>query len=174
MRALRSPAISERASIAERPPKAVAQSAHSHQRRHAHRNRQHHECRTCRAPTSNPASRLQPPAFPAQRPLSHLSLASDDSSVVEHRRRTEAYLPRPVHPSARFCDRPACHFGSCVTSTSVVPARLFARAGGRVPSVRWSNRGFLSARRPSLSADSVTKARASATRCCSPPESCTG
>ena len=48
MRALRSPAISDRASRRERPPEALAEAAHAHQRRNSHGHRQHHKAEFAR------------------------------------------------------------------------------------------------------------------------------
>ena len=70
-------------------------------------------------------------------------------------------------------DRDA-RWSSCVTSTSVVPARAFmSNSNSMMPCPVWLSRLPVGSS-ASSSEGAVTNARASATRCCSPPDSCRG
>ena len=64
---------------------------------------------------------------------------------------------------------------SCVTTTTATPrSSTLSRRAGPAPRRRWRCRGCRSARRPAAALGSPTSARAMATRCCSPPDSCDG
>ena len=121
IRALRSPAISDLASVAKRPPEALAESAHAHQSRHAHGHRQHHKAEFARrGPQIPPAN--GPGPLPTQRALSHSVLLRADFATGS----ATASVSSTTIPSRSTILRSArlATSGSCVTSTSVVPALL--------------------------------------------------
>ena len=169
MRALRSPAISERASVESSLPEAVAEAAHAHQRRHAHGHRQHHKAEFARRGVQiPPADGRGPP--PTQRALSHGAPAPAGTSP-----RTASCLRQSCRRAARSCGLRGWQLQGRAS-----PAPASSLPCGCAPSKRSSTRRPLAESRLPVGSSAITmggsttKARASATRCCSPPESCTG
>ncbi len=136
----------------QRAPKALAESAHAHQRRHSHRNRQHNERKLARRGLQiAPADRCR--AAPAQRAPSHCSSSLWNEVLCALNKRQRVFHHHAVlqHDLAI---RAARHFGVVRHQHQRGAAlRCCASAADPAPAGRWSSRDFLSARPPSRSAD---------------------
>ncbi len=181
MRADTSPAMMSAPAPAVFFCKDRAESAHARQRRHSNRHRhitnmnfalparnsrhaippQHSRAMAAFRGSHPPLIRLFTAAFTAAPPLRPLT---PEQVCLRSQARRAAQCADP--PAPQIC-------GSCVTSTRVVRFRVDARAAAPARAAVLESRLPVGSSASTMGGSSM-KARASATRCCSPPESCTG